>query len=116
MTPNINKILALPKQNRSSQRGSPMGDSDIADDLSEKLYVQKIRFEDGAYGRDGTYWGAPETMWCAFTTNETQTMTPVRIYTRAKNRTLAIMNILEKYPTAKFHFDTLRSCYPKSER
>src|ERR1035437_4507846 len=108
MTPNINRILALPSQCRDSRRGAPMGDSDIADDLSEPLYLQRIRFQDGSYGTDGTYWGAPETMWCAFTVNLFHTHTPVRIYVRANNRDLAIMAIEEQYPTVKFRINTLR--------
>ncbi len=103
-TPDINKILAQPSQNRSSVRGAPLGDMPRADDLSEPLYLQKLRLVDGDYGADGTYCGGTsDPMWCAFNPS-----TAVRIYQRAKNRMTAILLIEKTYPTVKFKNNTLR--------
>lgn len=54
---NINAILAAPEHSRSSPRGAPMGASDYMDAPESKLHLQRIRFVDGDYGPDGTYWG-----------------------------------------------------------
>ena len=106
MTPNINKILKdTPRlcgfHNEKNQfvcTGSHMGDINRADDLSEPLYVQKLRFIDGDYALDGTYWGTPADIYCGF-----NLQTNVRVFFRAKNRELAKLRILENYPTAKFY-------------
>jgi hypothetical protein len=81
-TPDINKILADPSNLRNCRRGAPMGDSNVADDLSEPLFVQRVRFEDGCYAPDGTYWGGPADLWCGFN----QSAQTVRIYVRANDR------------------------------
>lgn len=96
-TPNINKILR--GENRSSASGSPMGapnDVDTQDDT--RVYLQRVRFVDGDYGADGTYWGGGREnppLYCAFTFNGTGT--PTRVYARGWDRTEAGRAIVKEY-------------------
>lgn len=55
-TPNINALLRA--RMRPCQYGAPMGARNY-DDAPEgsKKYCQRVRFVDGDYGPDGTYWG-----------------------------------------------------------
>lgn len=55
-TPSINSRLRL--RPRSSQYGAPMGARNYDDSPhGTKKYCQRVRFVDGDYGPDGTYWG-----------------------------------------------------------
>ena len=105
-TPNINKILAAhPRRcgftDAAGQficTGSHMGDSCVADDLTEPLYVQRVRFVDGDYAPDGTYWGGGcDPLWCGF-----HPSTGTRIWVRAMTRAKAVVAIKGLHPEAKF--------------
>lgn len=97
MAPNINKLLKA--EPRSSKYGAPMGAADRFDNVEELLYLQRIRFVDGDYAADGTYWGripgGPD-LWCAFSEMN-------RIYMRATDRKHAIYLIQDAYPGVQFH-------------
>lgn len=94
-TPNINSILRA--NPRPCKYGAPMGSSNYFDPAENtKCYLQKIKFVNGAYAPDGTYWGLPENLYCAF--NETQ-----RVYVRAKTRLLAVCQLVEQFPAIQFH-------------
>lgn len=92
-TPDINKILAANK--RSAQYGAPLGAGNF-DKSDSPLYLQRVRFSDGDYAPDNTYWGMPADLWCAFN-GEDDDFAPAmgtRIYVRAKNRNEAVLRIL----------------------
>lgn len=92
-TPDINRILAA--NPRSCARGAPLGDRNLTDAHSP-LYLQRVRFTDGCYAPDNTYWGMPADLWCAFN-GEDDDFAPAmgtRIYVRAKNRREAALHIL----------------------
>lgn len=102
MAPNINQILK--DKPVDSQYGAPSGKSDryngqmsrgSVQPSAQPLYVQKIRFVDGDYAPDGTYWGGRSSLYCAFNDDS-------EIYVRAKNRKEAIERVREKYPNATF--------------
>jgi len=95
-TPNINQILK--SEPRNNLYGAPLGDANFVDDIEDPMYVQRVKFIDGDYAPDGTYWGGGEPLYCAFT-NATSIN---RIYVRANSRAEAIASILEGYPDAKF--------------
>jgi hypothetical protein len=101
----INKILRANMRNCS--RGAPMGDSNFRDTES-RLYLQAIRFVEGDYAPDATYWGGgfgSKRLYCAFN-GEDADFAPAmgaRIYVRAKNRAEAKREISEMYPDAKFY-------------
>jgi hypothetical protein len=69
-TPDINRILR--ERPRSSLYGSPMGALN-RDDRTERgqfVYCQRVRFIDGDYAPDGTYWGGGRgtlPLYCIFT-------------------------------------------------
>ena len=95
-TPNINTLLRAESVN--SSRGAPMGASSRLEDPAQPLYVQRIKFVDGDYSADGTYWGGPPSipLWCGFAGTDN------RIYVRALSRAEAITEILEQFPEALF--------------
>ncbi len=104
IAPNINKILK--NKPVHSQYGAPLGKSDRyngeydweadkSQPTHEPLYVQKIRFVDGDYAPDGTYWGGGSSLYCAFNNDS-------EIYVRAESRSEAIECVLEEYPNAIF--------------
>lgn len=105
-TPDINKLLK--NDPRSCKYGAPMGDSDCIDDDwdgDKPLHVQRVRFVDGDYGPDGTYWGASAEeggIYCAFDDSAME----VRIYVRAHTRGEALRVLREKYPELTFHRPT----------
>jgi hypothetical protein len=84
-TPDINKILARPENVRSSRYGAAMGRMDQAKgDPSEKLYIQRLKWEDGDYDTGGAYWGGGVgDMYCAFSPEDTKDERPIRIFVRA---------------------------------
>lgn len=53
--PDINKLLRASPV--SSRYGAPMGRVDQVGPMTG-LYCQRIRFQDGDYSSDGTYWGS----------------------------------------------------------
>ena len=73
-----------------------MGACSYFDNPDEPLYVQRIRFVDGDYAPDSTYWGGGEPLYCAFSDSN-------RIYIRATRRAEALEKVLEDWPEAKFH-------------
>jgi len=91
--PSINKILR--SDPRPCRYGAPMGDrgfDDRAEDES-KVNPQRVRFIDGDYGPDGTYWGGGGTpLWCAFNKENT-----LRRYVRARARGEAIDKLRKEY-------------------
>jgi hypothetical protein len=94
-TPDINKLLRA--NPRSCQYGAPLGAANRygdADDAREtpRLYCQRIRFVDGDYSADGTYWGGGSRLWCVF--NERLS---VRIFIRAATRKAALDAFLAEY-------------------
>lgn len=104
MTPDINKILAQDNCRRSCKFGAPLGDRNPREDLTSKLYLQRIKFVDGDYGPDGTYWGGASPLWCAFNREDGEFATAMgaRIYVRAKSRIEAQREVLSMYPDAVF--------------
>lgn len=101
MTPDINQILK--KDPVWSARGAPLGQHSWRDSYSP-LYLQRVRLVDGDYAADGTYWGAPADLWCAF--NGTDELfvagAGTRIYVRARNREDAKAQIQARYPGISF--------------
>lgn len=98
-TPDINAILRADP--RSGKYGAPMGCSNW-DDSTGPLYLQRVRFVDGDYGADGTYWGGgrgSEPLWCAFNGDDAEHKAGhgTRIYVRAKSRAEAMALILEDH-------------------
>ena len=96
-TPDINQILrAAP---RSCRSGAPLGACNLFDEDGGPLYVQRIRFIDGDYAADGTYWGGYPSapLWCGFSDDGLS-----RVYVRANNRDEAVAVIVSDHPTARF--------------
>ena len=101
-TPNINKILAA--NPRYTRNGAPLGDTNFHLATSP-LYLQRVRFVDGDYAPDGTYWGDNGTpLWCAFNGDDGDDAAGYgsRIYVRAKTRDEAKTSILAEYPHVRF--------------
>lgn len=101
-TPNINQILA--SYQRYTQRGAPLGDTNF-NDAASPLYLQRVRFVDGDYAPDGTYWGNNGTpLWCAFNGDDGQYAAShgSRIYVRAKTRDEAKAAVQREYPEVTF--------------
>lgn len=101
-TPDINAILR--KDKRSMTRGAPMGDSNVYDG-SIYLYLQRVRFVDGDYGPDGTYWGGGTPLWCAFNADNAEHKAGhgTRIYVRAASRDEAKAQVLKGYVNVRFY-------------
>jgi len=83
-----------------------MGARDVHDAKS-RLYLQRIRFVDGDYGADGTYWGGGDSpsLWCAFNGPDDDTFSAAmgtRVYVRANTREEAKQLLLETYPDMEF--------------
>jgi len=105
--PDINKILARPENSVSSRYGAPMGQSNQIFGSPEKLYLQRIRFVDGDYSADGTYWGGGRdtpALWCAFSPEDTKNDVPIRVFVRARNREEAKQNVLDELNEEGFTF------------
>ena len=108
-TPDINRILR--DNPRPCKYGAPMGAMDRVEEL-EKLHLQRIKFVDGDYAADGTYWGAikGEHLWCAFNGDKpipnwpwpTGAAMHTRIYVRAKTRKLAMALLRDEHDGITF--------------
>ena len=100
-TPDINALLKADP--RSCRYGAPLGCDDYIHedwDNSVPLHVQRLRFIDGDYAADGTYWGAgSDALYCAFDPTAMQ----VRIYVRAHTRGGALRKLRKHYPELTFH-------------
>lgn len=96
-TPDINQILRAAPVN--SRRGAPLGAGNVFDEDGGPLYVQRIRFTDGDYAADGTYWGGPPSapLYCGFSADGLS-----RVYVRANSRDEAIAVIVSDHPIARF--------------
>lgn len=82
--PDINRLLRA--RPRYSSYGAPMGARNIFDsDDASKLYCQRVRFVDGDYGADGTYWGGGSPLYCVFNAELT-----TRCYYRAPSHMAAL--------------------------
>jgi hypothetical protein len=97
----INAILRADP--RPCRYGAPMGDRNHqSQQPGVRCYLQRVRFVDGDYGADGTYWGGGpgnNNLWCAFDAPHAE---HVRIYVRADNREAAKAAVLEDYPHVVF--------------
>lgn len=102
---NINQWLK--EHPRSSKYGAPMGNTDWRGDpdYAYKFHLQRLQMQDGCYTLDGTYWGGPANLYCAFCPSHD---TPegmeddVRMFLRAGSREAAKQIVLDEYPNAKF--------------
>jgi hypothetical protein len=102
MTPNINRILRSELARGwcgDPRRGAAMGDASRKAENAGKLYLQRVRFVDGDYAGDGTYWGGGSPLWCAFDGADSDA---TRIYVRGDNRVAAIQAVCEDFPDARF--------------
>jgi len=81
MTPDINKLLR--DRPRNCQYGAPLGARNWYDaEPDAQLYCQRIRFTDGDYAPDGTYWGAPANLYAVFSA-DLETCVYIRAASRA---------------------------------
>lgn len=105
-TPDINQILARPCHNASSQYGAQMGRRDQNQGAPERLYLQRIRFEDGDYDAGGAYWGGypSDPLWCAFSPEDTLNDLPIMVFVRAKTRNEAKEAVLDEMREDGFSF------------
>jgi hypothetical protein len=101
-TPDINKILS--DDPRYSPQGAPMGDRNMYDG-SIVLYLQRVRFVDGDYAPDGTYWGGIMPLWCAFNPENAEFAAGhgTRIYVRAATRDAAKAAVKANYVNVRFY-------------
>ena len=101
MRTDINRILRLDP--RPIKYSAPMGDSGYFDAESDtRLYCQRVRFVDGDYGPDGTYWGfgrGENSLYCVFDIEDT-----CRKYYRAASSKAARELFCENYPDAEHRF------------
>lgn len=103
----ININAELKARPRSSKYGAPMGAPEWRGDpdYAYKFSLQKLKFVDYCYSLDGTYWGGPANLYCAWCPAHD---TPegfeddVRMFVRASSRQDAKRKVLEHYPNAKF--------------
>ena len=102
--PNINKILALPCNNASSRFGASMGRCSQKEGNPERLHLQRMRFVDQCYDVGGAYWGMPENVYCAFSADNTENESPIRVFVRGKDREDAKKNVLEALGSAGWTF------------
>ncbi len=72
--------------------GAPLGQANRLGENLEPLYLQRVRFTDGDYAPDGTYWGAPADLWCAFSADGA-----TRLYVRAEDRQAAAASVHDEY-------------------
>jgi hypothetical protein len=107
MANNINEILARPCRNASSIRGAQMGRRNQNEGIPEKLYLQRVRFVGGDYDTGGAYWGGgrgSQTLWCAFSPENTANEEMVMIFVRADDREDAKIAVLDEVKEEGFSF------------
>jgi hypothetical protein len=95
--------MKTPLSNVSCKYGAPMGRSDfIPDDIETagKLYLEKLRWVDGAYDQGGAYWGMGDPIYRASGETATECL---EIFVRAKDREDAKKQIKEIFEGATFH-------------
>ena len=98
---NINAKLKA--SNVSSAYGAPMGRRDwgLAEHREHHMvmYLQRVRFIDGAYDLGGAYWGGPPSLplFCAWAEDD-----EARVFVRAKDRNAAKVEVKEHFINAKF--------------
>ena len=102
--PNINTILALPCNNASSRFGASMGRRSLCEGKPERLHLQRMRFVDQCYDVGGAYWGCPDNVYCAFSPDNTENETPIRVFVRGKDREDAKRNVLEALGSVNWTF------------
>lgn len=91
MTPNINKLLR--DRPRNCKYGAPLGARNFYDAAPDaQLYCQRVRFIDGGYAPDGTYWGMPANLWCVFSAD-----LATCVYIRAASRADALKTFAEEF-------------------
>lgn len=97
MTPNINKILALPANKATSKYGAQIGRASQTQGWPEKLYLQLVRLVDGGYDTGGAYWGWTNQarLWCAFSPEDSVNDPPIQVFVRALDRNHAMMKVIE---------------------
>ena len=100
---NINQYLK--EHPRFCTYGAPMGDRDWRGDPDGvyKFHLQRLRFVDGDYALDGTYWGAPANVYCAWDDDPEGQDEQVRMFVRADSRSEAKRLVLVDYPNARFY-------------
>lgn len=91
MTPDINRLLRA--RPRPCRYGAPLGDRNRRADVPGKLYCQRVRFVDGDYGPDGTYWGSGGGPLYAIFSADLETL----CYYRAVTRMDAVRAYAEDY-------------------
>ena len=87
----------------SCKYGAPMGRGNrIPDDIETagKLYLEKLRWIDGAYDQGGAYWGMGDPIYRASGETATECL---EIFVRARDREDAKKQIKELIETAIFH-------------
>lgn len=82
-TPDINKILKA--ETACDHRGASMGRSPwLPEEPSpDKVYIQRVRLDNGGYDPGGAYWGTGAPLYCVFT--QGIDADPIRLYYRADN-------------------------------
>lgn len=105
-TPNINQILR--KAPRPCKYGAPMGSQSFCDtEARTRIYLQRLAFTDQCYAADGTYWGMPANLWCAFSIYNASAhegphiIADTQIFVRASNRKEAVQRACEEFPAIK---------------
>lgn len=91
---NINKLLR--NNPVSCKYGAPMGMHNEWADDDKPLYLQRVYLY-GGYSLDGTYWGNPNNMYCAFSPDFR-----TRIFIRANSRRDAVAKLSAEYDGIKF--------------
>lgn len=90
--------------------GSQMGRRDTVPSNSilqpVKMHLTRLRFIDGCYDQGGAYWGAPENVYWAQSSEVYHfgdSLHCIQLFTRASNRDEARRKVLERIPTATFY-------------
>ena len=87
---------------RDCKFGAPMGRAnELPTDTNSpsKLQMEKLKWVDGDYTKDGTYWGhGDNNIYCAFGGEES-----VKIFVRAMNRQDAKDKVRGILPNVKFY-------------
>jgi len=104
MTPNINKILALPAFKGTSHRGANMGRCNWIKGKPERLHLQQVNFFDDGYDSGGAYWGSPANLWCAFSPDSTENEESTMVFVRANSREIAKQKTLAVLPGTGWKF------------